>query len=588
MGQNTSFGLRLLAEDSDETSSIKAPIVMRAASGTDIRLGVCCGILVGVLIALAIMRRRDRVRIALYRCGRRNEHIVERTGAIAVHVDGSSPTSLWASVSILDLIGHSMDAMCTIDMSALVHPKDLDLVLSTYRSVDPILSRALIAFRVLHRNGSTVWVEGGFDRLEAGSETIMTLRDISETRRVEEALGEASQAVRDAQAAAAAAGRAKTDFLAGMSHEIRTPLNAILGFADVLLGTTDLSTSARRNVERIKAGGDALLTIVGDILDVSLAQTGQLRLDPRPLALPLLVDECIALVQQSAVAKHLALRVELVDRFPTGLMGDEGRIRQILLNLMNNAIKFTQHGVVTMRIGYDHAAGADRILFQVTDTGIGIDAADMPALFQPFRQVDGSLRRSYGGTGLGLAISKLLVDLMGGTIGADSQRGSGSRFWFSIPLAAVPLLLAGEPERRRDARSVGLSILLVEDVAINQELARAILETQGHRVDVVSDGADAIMAVQDSSYDLVLMDVQMPFVDGFTATREIRALTTPASRVPIVAMTANVLREHVDAAYAAGMNDFVAKPISIEALLEVVERTWRNPQPGLEALRSVA
>ena len=275
------------------------------------------------------------------------------------------------------------------------------------------------------------------------------------------------------------------------------------------------------------------------------------------------------------MAKQLALKVELVDRFPTGLMGDEGRIRQILLNLLANAIKFTAQGGVTVRVGYDGQAPGNRILFQVSDTGIGIADEDVPCLFQRFRQVDGTMRRAHGGTGLGLAVSKMLVELMGGSIGVTSVKDTGSTFWFALSLASAPLLLtAAAPAAAPVPR--GLDILLVEDVPINQELARAILEAKGHRVDVVSDGADAIMAVENIAYDLVLMDIQMPHVDGFTATRAIRALPEPVRSVPIIALTANVLREHVEAAHAAGMNDFIPKPIVLETLIATVDRVGRD------------
>ena len=533
----------------------------------------------GAIVAFLARRRIRRLSRALAHSDRTYEQLAEQAGVVVFRM-GRDLSMM--SASIHDLVGYTREEMRTIAFVELIHPDDLPCVVAAFHSLSVEHPRARLVYRLLHRDGAVVSVAGTFGRLDVPDgefETTVTIRDITDSLKEAEAVRIASKAAIDAQAMADDANRAKSDFLASVSHEIRTPLNAILGFADLLLGSSDLPVGARRKVERIKGGGDALLMIVSDILDFSQAESGALQLDPRPFALPLLIDECIALVESPAIAKHLALRVELIDRFPTGLLGDEGRLRQILLNLLNNAIKFTPQGSVTVRIGYDRTSGVDRILFQVTDTGIGIASEDLPCLFQRFRQVDGTVRRTYGGTGLGLAISKMLVDLMDGSIGVSSTKGNGSTFWFSVVLPPASLVIATGASLPPVKRPRGLGILLVEDVPINQELARAILEAHGHVVDVVADGADAIMAVEDKAYDLVFMDVQMPYVDGFTATRAIRSLPSSASRVPIVAMTANVLREHVEAAYAAGMNDFIGKPVSIEALLAILDRV------GQDALR---
>ncbi len=442
-----------------------------------------------------------------------------------------------------------------------------------------IVAATLLGFGAAAWNGRVRrWAHG-----EAGHrrDRLATPRDLdallldreASLRRMEASLLEAETARRRAEAEADRANRAKGDFLASVSHEIRTPLNAILGFSDLLLAESDLSAASRRKAERIRSGGAALLSVVNDILDVAQADSGALRLEPRPFALPLLVDECLALVEAAAVAGDLALHVELDDRLPAGVLGDDARLRQVLLNLLNNAIKFTPRGSVSLRIGLDAPDGPVR--FTVTDTGIGIDAADLPNLFQRFRQVDGTIRRAHGGAGLGLAIAKALVELMGGAIGVASTKDVGSTFWFAIDLPAAPLTLRGWP-RPSGTPLRALDILLVEDVKINQELVRAVVEARGHRVDVVGDGADAIMAAADHAYDLVLMDLQMPYVDGLSATRAIRASPDPRGRVPIVALSANVRADRTAAALAAGMDGCLAKPLDLDALDAVLEGVARG------------
>jgi PAS domain S-box-containing protein len=523
-------------------------------------------------LALAGRLGRRRIHHALKEGQRRHDQLAEQTSDVVFHLRNHR---LGVSSSTERMFGHSAEDMRVLPLSEMIHPEDLQGVIEAYKCLDADRPRIDLTYRVLHKSGAIVWVEASFGRV-AGDigdvETIVTLRDVTKRQERAEALAVATREAQDAETAADQANRAKGDFLASMSHEIRTPLNAILGFANLLLSTPDLSSSARRNAERIKAGGNALLVIVSDILDFSQAESGALRLDPQPFALPLLVDECIALVEGTAVARNLALRVVLDGRFPLGVLGDEARLRQILLNLLNNAIKFTREGSVTLKIGHDRAAGQERILFEVVDTGIGIGPADIPHIFQRFRQVDGTIRRTYGGTGLGLAISKSLVDVMGGSIGVISEKGVGSTFWFALPLPAVELTLTPGVDETRKPKVRSLQILLVEDVAINQELVCAVLRARGHHVDLVGDGADAIMAVADTAYDLVLMDLQMPYVDGLSATRAIRLLQAPCRFVPIVALSANVLEDQMTAAIDAGMDGYLAKPLDFDALERVLER----------------
>lgn len=367
---------------------------------------------------------------------------------------------------------------------------------------------------------------------------------------------------------------AKSDFLATMSHEIRTPLNGILGYTDLLLEQPELGPTARQYAERVQSAGSALLTVVNDILDFSKIEAGQIVLVPEPFSLEALIDNTASIVRASAEQKHVSLRVEAAPDLPAYLTGDQNRLRQVLLNLLNNAIKFTVKGSATLRVAkLASETDACRLRFEVQDTGIGIPASKRHLLFERFSQVDGTIQREFGGTGLGLAISKRLVELMGGEIGVESEEGHGSTFWFEVALpssktpASVQLQAAELATNR-----VGRRLLLVEDVVLNQELACAILRRAGHEVDVAESGAEAIRAVQTKSYDLVLMDVQMPGMDGLTATRHIRALDHPNAAVPIIALTANVLPQQVAVFRAAGMNDHVGKPFKRDVLLAAIEQ----------------
>ncbi len=396
---------------------------------------------------------------------------------------------------------------------------------------------------------------------------------LEQDRKLKGELQLAGEVANEARHQAEIAANAKTEFLASMSHEIRTPLNSIIGFTDVLLEDHTLDQRQRRQIGLVHNSGNALLSVINDILDFSKIEAGKIDLHTEPFATEALIDNSVSITRGSAEAKGLDLRVVQDPKLGKYYVGDEHRLRQVLLNLLNNAIKFTPAGEVTLSVMMQRSVGnVDTMRFAITDTGEGVAEDKQHRLFQSFSQADNTVTRRHGGTGLGLAISKRLIEAMGGNIGVGSKEGEGSTFWFTVTLTTAAAL----PQPDREAQTVDVirsaRILLVEDVPVNQELACAILRKDGHEVDTADDGQAAVEAARGGIYDLILMDIQMPKVDGITATKMIRELPGAAGKVPIIAMTANVLAEQIKHFIEAGMDDHVAKPIKQVELKTAINR----------------
>jgi len=473
---------------------------------------------------------------------------------------------VYSSPSIERITGYTHDEFMALPPQAMVSDADFTRVQGIIQDLVPGGPPAHADYASFRKDGTLIWLESAYSLLNDGSGILLvTSRDITERKRLELDIVKALEMAETASAA-------KSDFLANMTHELRTPLTAILGFAEVLRRSRGLNSTAARQVGHILDASNTLLSVVNDVLDFSRLEAGGLELDPAPFDPAAMASSCAALVEERAVAKGLVIKVKTSKGLrPMDLDGP--RLSQVLLNFLSNAVKFTAHGAITVALSQKVEGDEAVLRGEVIDTGIGIAPEHLDNIFDRFSQADAAVSRRFGGTGLGLAISRRIVERMDGAIGVDSVEGQGSTFWFEVkgPLAELaapeedaPPLLDGE---------AGVRLLLVEDNAVNRELVKTMLEPFGVDVETANDGVAGVEAMRQGHFDLVLMDVQMPVMDGLTATREIRAMEgARGAATPIVAMTANVLPEQIANCLAAGMDDHLGKPISPTKLLETVAR----------------
>jgi len=482
---------------------------------------------------------------------------------------------VYSSPSAERAFGYTPEEMKALPKAANLHPEDIPVIRAL---LDPLTpgSDGKAEYRLLHKDGSAVWVEGSFQRLNDGSNGLLsTTRVITERKRLQQEL---VLALQDARAALAV----KSDFLANMTHELRTPLNAIVGFSGVLKEALDLSARHARQVELIWNASQTLLWVVNDVLDLSKLEAGAIQFENDAFDPTAMTHSTVALLANQASAKGLRMWVE-----PAGLegrlLGDGARLRQVLTNFISNAVKFTAQGEIKVLVSQRAEGDQRRLRVAVSDSGIGVATDQIEAIFARFTQADASVSRKFGGTGLGLAISKRIIEAMGGDIGVESSLGQGSTFWFEVSL---PVAAAAGSDDVVTAQLVSvnesLRLLVVDDNAVNRELICTLLEPFDLLIQTACDGVEAIEAVSRSPFDVILMDVQMPNMDGLTATRCIRDAAAPgAPWVPIIAMTANVLPEQVARCLDAGMDGHIGKPINPRTLLETLAK-WSPRDPATE------
>jgi len=510
---------------------------------------------------------RQQAEELLRRSERKYRELMEQAAEAIFVTDHDGRCCVDVNQAACNLLGYTREELLALDVATVLHPAQMPR-----KSVgfDAIKEGEATSWRrrLRRKDGSYVPVEISSSVLSDGQLQAL-VRDISEWIEREDALLEANTK-------AESASQTKSEFLANMSHEIRTPMNSVIGMARLAL-SREADARQADYLEKILMSGEHLLGIIDDILDFSKIEAGKIHIENSDFDLRGVLDNLASLLTGKAAAKGLGFVVEVDPALPGKVQGDPLRLRQILLNFADNAIKFTAHGTVKVSAQkLDDAETGCTVLFEVSDTGIGMNTVEMAMLFRPFQQTDGSITRKYGGTGLGLSISKRLVELMGGELGVESEPGRGSRFWFRVRLDEGQTDAAPVPKQvteRRDAQAAirNARVLLAENNLFNQQVAREFLEIAGCIVHVANNGSEALDLLRNEHFDCILMDVQMPVMDGIEATRQIRS-TQAFAGMPVIALTANALEEERQRCMEAGMNDFITKPVRPEMLYAVLAK----------------
>ncbi|UZK66679.1 PAS domain S-box protein [Sphingomonas sp. M1-B02] len=540
----------------------------------------------GVLLDISELKRAEQ---QARESDQRYRLMAENSTDVIVTSDLAGRTT-FVSPSSVTVIGYGSEERMGEQAATIAHPEDLPGLRAAFRALRNGEAGKCVRWRAWHKiEERWVWLESSPALMRDGETQAVTgyldvIRDVTAQKEQEDALAAAKLAAEDAM-------HSKEHFLANMSHELRTPLNSIIGFSRLLNESIGLAPEVQRRVRMVQSAGIALHGVIDNVLDYSKLEADKLSLHCNPFDVDVFFTTVVSLLEPQAALRDVSLRVEIDPALPTRLVGDSGRLRQILLNLLSNAVKFTCDGTVTTRVRLlDRVESDARMRIEIVDTGSGIAQDKLANLFNRFVQANASVARHYGGTGLGLAISRQLVTLMGGEIGVASELGAGSTFWFEVtlPIADVQECNEHEVSGTESLSLEGKRVLVVDDVDLNRELMTAILSKYGCAVELAEDGVGAIAALKAQRFDLILMDCHMPVMDGFEATRTIRAQAGRAATVPIVALTASAQPEHLARCLQAGMNDHLTKPLEPHALDLVLRRYLAATPAGGDVLHAAA